>query len=504
MHAPHLARAHGRRGLVMVLAAGLFPAPALAATVLLPPLLAGRGTAPDKAKDVTALMSSELEFMAGVDELIELDTRPASFDVACLASTACLSDLAEEHMADRIVAGQLEAVAGGWTLDLLFYDADINRVLRRNTFAVPSDSAALLDVVSSALGEIVTGRAPEAVKAEAGLSDVSFDEGLDDTPPPAPPPPPVAPPPMEEFDPDAFSFADPGAITFGDAAAQITFGEPATPPAPPPAAPPPPADPPPRATTPAPSRYADAEDDDDDDDLGRPSASSSRSSTPSRSTTTRKPGGDPYDALRRVTITARGGYLNYGAVPKETNPESPRYDPAFTGFHFVDIGAELGVRMVKGLHFVAGVDIGMVRRALPADQIQEGGKTTETNLIFPINAGLLYRINAGRVRPYLGADAIFSHIRTACIDVSDGACEGLADPEQAATLLRDVDYVVRQNWAVGGRGRLGVDIMVTPAFGLNLDVALGYWTSRDWPNVDPRQPTGGFLPRVGGGFALAF
>ena len=178
-------------------------------------------------------------------------------------------------------------------------------------------------------------------------------------------------------------------------------------------------------------------------------------------------------------------------------------DPAFTGFHFATVGAEFGLRLYKGLSFNVGVDVHVVRRALPPDRIVEGGKSFETNYIFPVNAGFLYRVKAGRVRPYLGADAIFSHIRTACLDVEAGACEQLNSGEGAA-LLRDVDYVLRQNWAYGGRGRLGLDVLINPHVGINLDVALGYWTSRDWPNVDPRQPTGGFLPHIGGGLLFAF
>jgi hypothetical protein len=491
-----------------------------AGAVLLAPLLVGKGAVPDKAADITSLMASELEFMAGIDEVIELSPAPAQLTSSCLDSTACLGSLAEANNADAMVAGILERSGTDYVIDVLYYETEVNRVLRRKRFMISSEASSLLDQVSPIMVEMVTGATPKATQAQSQMQDVEFDDlSDDDAPPPEPPPepPPVRtttpppPAPVEEtFDPNAFSFgADPNAITFGDAASTITFGDDEDVPPP---------EPPPVASyrddededdipvTPT-RRYEDEEEDDEPAEPIRrddPPARTSTASSSSRSSSTTKRSKGDLDELRRVSLAARGGYANYGAVPKETNPESPRYDAAFTGFHFATIGAEVGVRLVSGLTFMVGVDVNMVRRALPPDQVPEGAKPFETNYIFPVNAGLIYKINLGRVRPYIGADAVFSHIRTACLDVEVGACEDLADPELATTLVRDVDYVVRQNWAVGGRGRLGLDVMVNPHVGFNVDAALGYWSSRDWPNVDPRQPTGGFYPKISGGMTFAF
>jgi hypothetical protein len=490
---------------------------AQAGAVLLAPLLVGKGALPDKAADITSLMASELEFMSGVDEVIELSPAPAQLTASCLDSTACLGSLAEANNADSMVAGVLERSGTDYVIDVLYYETEVNRVLRRQRFMISSEASSLLDQVSPIMVEMVTGASPKSTQAAARMQDVEFDDLSDDAdaPPPEPEPepaPPPAPPPApvdDGFDPNAFSFgADPSAITFGDAASAITFGDPED--EPPPA-------PPPVASyrddddddvPVAPARRYDDEDEDDEpaEPIRRddPPSRTSSTASPSRSSSTSKRRKSDLDELRRVSLAARGGYANYGAVPKETNPESPRYDAAFTGFHFATVGAEFGVRLVSGLTFLVGVDVNMVRRALPPDQVPEGAKPFETNYIFPVNAGLMYKINLGRVRPYIGADAIFSHIRTACLDVEVGACEDLADPELAAALVRDVDYVVRQNWAVGGRGRLGLDVMVNPHVGFNVDAALGYLSSRDWPNVDPRQPTGGFYPKISGGMIFAF
>jgi hypothetical protein len=480
-------------------------AQAHARAVLLAPLLPAKGVPEERVTDIKSIMSSELEFMEGVDEVIELDEPPASLTLSCLDSTSCLGTIAEQNEADVFLAGAITKSGEDYLIDLLFYDADINRVLRRKTYTLTGGSSTLLDQVSPMVAETFTGVSPSKKAAEAKMSGVDFDPEDDEmkfdpkatgntAPAPAPAPTPVAQPPAEEFDPNAFSFDTTATqITFTDTPT-ITFDE--EPPSPEPA---PAVDDDP---SPPPSRYAEdpivddePEDEEEEEPIRRtadedrtPSRDDDRgrSSTSSRSSSTTRSGGRDLDEFGRATITTRGGYTHYGL------------------FNFGTIGAEIGIRAVAGLSIVAGIDLHIVNRALPPEEAEARGKAVETNFIFPLNAGLLYRFKAGRVQPYIGADAIFSHLRTECIDLSNDGCVTFADPSTRGTVTQGVDYVLKQHWAVGGRGRLGLDVMLSPNIGFNADVALGYWQSNDWPNVDPRQPTSGFLPHVGAGLVFAF
>jgi hypothetical protein len=506
------------------------PLTAQAGAVLIAPLLPSKGVPVQRVADLLSLMSSELEFMEGIDEVIELDEVPTSLTLSCLDSTACLGTLAEGHSADLVLAGAIDKAGDDYMLDLLYYDAGINRVLRRKSFPLSSSSANLLDEVSPMLRELVTGTSPAKKEAEATMSGVEFEEGEDlafdnrstglsgsgsappSKPPPPkeePPPPPKEEPPVEEFDPSMFSFdSSASSVTFsdsGESAEAVVFEDPV-------------GEPPATESLDDPSVAVDEEEEEeeeyrptpreDDEPRDPPSRTTERpSSSPTRSTSTRRSPSDKLEERQRVTISTRGGYTNYGGAEAGRLPPELQYNDVgqrFGGFHFGTVGAELGVRAAAGLFIVAGIDLHIVQRGLPPDEAALVGKATETNFIYPVNAGLLYRFKAGRVQPYIGADVIFSHIRTECITLAGDGCAVYSDPTTRGTVTQGVDYVLKQHWTVGGRGRLGLDIMLSPHIGFNADVALGYWRSSDWPNLDLRQPAGGFLPHVAGGLVFSF
>lgn len=485
-------------------------AEAHARAVLLAPLIPARGVPPERVVDLRSIISSELEFMEGIDEVIELGPAPNGVDTACLTSTSCLGTLAEDQEADIFIGGTLDKSGDNLIIDLLYYDADMNRILRRKTFTVNAASgASLLDQVSPIVSEMMTGVSPQKKEAEATMSDVEFDGDAEEmkfdpkatgiaAPEPRPEPKPQTPPPAEEFDPNAFSFgSDPTDITFGDPGA-ITFEPGSEAPTtesiddPSVAVDEEEEEETPAPTRTTPSRYDEEEDDTPSRSSSSSSSSRSSSSSPSRSgssthsSTTHSGSKTDLDELSRATITTRGGFTHYGV------------------FNFGTVGAELGVRAAAGLYIIAGIDLHIVNRALPPEEAAAQGKSVETNYIFPVNAGLLYRFKGGRARPYAGADFLASHLRTECIDLSNAGCTTFADPTTRGTVTQGVDYVLKSHWAVGGRGRLGVDVMVAKHIGFNADVALGYWRSSDWPNVDPRQPVGGFLAHVGGGLVFGF
>jgi hypothetical protein len=158
---------------------------------------------------------------------------------------------------------------------------------------------------------------------------------------------------------------------------------------------------------------------------------------------------------RHLQVTARGGYSRYGSLG------------------FVTGGAEVGVKLVKGLHAIAGVETYGVKRTLPPDQALEEGVYSRWNWMYPLNIGVIYKLPIGPVEPYAGADAILANY-------SEGA------------------------WTVGGRLRVGADYMFIPHVGANLNVALGAWSGDEWDVVDVGVPNTGFLPQVSGGLVVAF
>lgn len=470
---------------------GLGAAPeAHADAVAIAPPIALKGVDEERVFDVFSLISSELEFMAGVDEVIEIDPMPPALDVSCLDSTRCLGAITSEAEGDVLLAGTLEELGSDLVLDLAYYDVRVNRVLRRKSYTLPSDPSGLIDAITPVLVEALTGQTPAQERAQEDLTGVGFDDDLasDDlgfepsrtgTRPPATTPPPsrstgtaravdqaITPPPMptptqepEEFDPSAISFGSSAEdISFGSSAEDITFDEPAPPPRR--------EEPAPRDEDPYEDTYVDRyEEEPLDLERERQSANFDRDRSraeldrPTRSSTTKQD--TSTDDWRRVHIAVRGGFLKYGL------------------FNFGDVSGEIQVRTVGGLFIAAGADLAIVRRAQPQSVIDDGGPPVVTNFIVPAHFGLLYRFKPGKFQPYVGADAILAQY--------------YRDPETGRGAI-----------AFGARARGGFDYLFSRNFGINLDLALGFWLGDQWPQVDQRLPTLGFLPYVGGGFVFAF
>ena len=479
---------HTRRA--ALICALCLPGVALADAVVLTPLVAGRGVDADRIGDLFSLMSTELEFMPDVDEVIELRDAPPALNASCLGSTRCLGAITREARGDKLIAGTVERIADEYLMDVLLYDAATNRVVRRDKHTVGTNSGSLISAMPAVLMQTLTGQTPAGAKAEAQMAGVGFDAEDDMAfdpvaPPPAPSPrsepttrrierpvtPPRPPEPVDVPDEDEDDF-DPDMFSFGSGTGVET-----------PAPPPPPPRYEPRSSDgydeyvadrrePSPSgrdRYDDRQGADrsyDDrrsadrggyDDRRERTAGLDRSTSSSTRATAPK---DPTER-RRVTVQLRGGLTNYGV------------------FNFGAVTGELGVRIVSGLSFTFGTSVHFVSRELPPAQQQQQGRRVATDVIFPFNAGLIYRFTNTRVRPYAGADVIFAQYFR---DPADGS----------------------MSFAVGPRGRLGADFMLTDTFGFNADVALGFWSGRDWPRIDPRLRQTGFLPTVGAGIVLAF
>ena len=481
------------------------PVQAYADAIALTPLLKDRKVDAERVQDLFSLMSSELEFMEGVDEVIEVDV-PPSLTTSCLDSTRCLGAITRDNKADTLLTGFIEEAGDRLLVDLVYYDLGDNRVVRRKTYDLSAEPAQMIDGMTPMLVETLTGVSPLKEREEAKLTDVDFDADLSTDEPdffddrgatiqPAPVPdeparvtarsvdrtitaPPMPDAPAEEdeaFDPSAISFGSSADdISFGDASDEIVYEPEPEPVAPAPA----PREPEPRYVREELDPYDPdvMEMEEDDLDLDR-----SRSDSSTRSSTRRdkKAGSDEW---RRVHIQLKGGYTNFGV------------------FNFGTVDLEAKVRLYDGLFLGVGISPHFVQRC---EQLTENDRTVgrppdtatcgadnlvvNTNTFFPINAGIVYHFKAGKFQPYLGIDGQFAQVTA--IEV----------PATETTPGRTERY-----FTGGARVRAGFDVFFTRNFGLNLDAALGFWTGEGWRVVDPRNPDLGFVPHISGGVVIGF
>jgi hypothetical protein len=161
-----------------------------------------------------------------------------------------------------------------------------------------------------------------------------------------------------------------------------------------------------------------------------------------------------------VELTARAGY-------------SPYFNLGFLTY-----GAEGAVELGdSGVSALFGLEAYSVKREIPVKFQTDSGQTTEWNTIFPINAGIRYRILDGPVQPYVGADLIVAQ------------------------------YYVNEeggSWAIGTRARTGLNVMVSDNFGLNANVAMGFWTGKNWGLIQQDVKKSGMLPQISAGTVFAF
>jgi hypothetical protein len=536
--------------LLMLLALGV-PYTASAGKMVIAPLIADATINAKQRLAVHQLIASELDFAPEVNGVVDLDVAPPNLDDACIAAAKCLGGIATANGGEQMISGKLSSGGETYLLDLVFYDG--TTIARRKQFTVPQDPTALANAMTPIVRELLTGAgAQEKAAATATKSDFDDEEDLSvgvagmamgdglvdvaDEEPMAPAPAPVvaakkptAPPAPVPTGKKA-SKDDQRRLAAASAATGLAAGLAAgaaggaagaapkaapTPAAAPPAAPiaaaaaapPAPADedlakmisfggsvnditaedisminfgaPPGLATaaaTPAPvvverpapsaggtsdTRLAEEEAELDKlTDLDGGGSKAARTASPGGGSGPKTPSKGGMGELGHVVqFTVRGGYSKY-------------YD-----FDFFTGGGEAGVAVAQGLHLVAGVELYAVERVLPTDLQLETGIYSQWNFIFPANLGAIYKFPLGMAQPYVGADTIF------------------------------VQYYkdeIGSDWAVGARVRAGVDLMLIPNFGFNLNLAAGGWSGQNWGLIEYGVKKAGFLPQVSAGTVLAF
>lgn len=463
------------------------------------------------------LMASELDFQEGVNGVTDLEQMPASLNNACLSNVSCLKGITTQAGTERLITGSMSPSGANIALDLLMYDSAQNKVLRRKTWTVPNDATALANEMTPILKELLTGQDPNAGSGTAvgaaafsagdAEDEFSFDGGgggggggltgdpeVDDL---------MAIDDLSDLDePEerqqaaaavaaapaavgaaatgaavgaaagAASNATGGAMSDEDVLSMISFGgggpAPTTVPVAGVAVPTNPQTGMAMAQGAANSAVDNVIANNTpktgnamaDKAIGGAAAAAADAAKglidlDSKATKDKV----VREGTETVNVTVRGGYSTY-------------YE-----FQFVTGGAEVGVPLGP-INIVAGLETYAVQRTLPPEVQLQTGQIFEWNTIFPMNLGVLYRIETGSsLRPYVGADGI---------------------------LVQYYRDEIGGDWAGGARARGGADYFLTQNLGVNVNLAAGMWSGKNWPLIEPGVEASGLLPQVSGGIVAAF
>ena len=156
---------------------------AVAADVVLPPLVPRTGTEIRDVANVTALMSTELDFMAEVENVIELPKIPVTLTATCLDQSGCLAAIGKQGGGTHLMAGTLRVTPEKITLDLVYFDVVKGRNIRRQAFELVNRPEIIADNMDDVMREMVTGQAPKTEEVASKSADsfnlMDFDEDED-------------------------------------------------------------------------------------------------------------------------------------------------------------------------------------------------------------------------------------------------------------------------------------------------------------------------------------
>jgi hypothetical protein len=155
----------------------------------------------------------------------------------------------------------------------------------------------------------------------------------------------------------------------------------------------------------------------------------------------------------------------------------------FQTLNFVTYGGEVGIHLSEAVSIHIGGEGYATNQAMPV--LDENGDPTDVleqswRVLIPVLLGLEYHFEGKVAKPYVGADM---QVLPAYAGAGSGA-------------------------AVGLRGRAGSNFMVADGFGINVNVAFGFWNGQYFQQVP--SPAGGMLnpsglaPQISLGPVIAF
>ncbi len=165
-----------------------------------------------------------------------------------------------------------------------------------------------------------------------------------------------------------------------------------------------------------------------------------------------------YNDRQRVAVTARVGTSGYQAL------------------QFLTYGGELAFAVGESARIQTGLEAYSVKRQFDAEQCEVDASIegqvmgcTRWNTILPFHVGARYQRSDVKVRPYFGGD------------------------------LTLTPYTEDFKFAVGFRGRGGVDFVPTEVFGLNLNAGVGLLHGKEFSSIQQGLNNTGLLWQVSAG-----
>ena len=153
-----------RRRLLPLLALLALPAPALAGgTVVIAPFV-GVNIDAKVARNVTSLVSAELDFSGEFDSVTELAKAPPTLDANCLTNTGCLAGIATANDGDAVIIGTVEPGGSGLQIALVYYDARARKIRGRESVDVEADPGTLASEAGQWVKSLLAAGAPAVAK----------------------------------------------------------------------------------------------------------------------------------------------------------------------------------------------------------------------------------------------------------------------------------------------------------------------------------------------------
>jgi hypothetical protein len=456
-----------------------------------------------KVGNITSLITSEVDFSGRYDMVFPADSRPKTLTPKCLKSVPCLRPIAEGEGVTSMVTGSVTKIGSELEFFVVLYED--SKIIRMKRFRITDDPLSLASDVGSYIQEVVTGKAVEKEEEETlGTAPIAADVldeeddifgGSED--------------PLGDFSLDP---AEEERLAEQKAAEERARQEEAR-----------------RAEEEQrrkemeeqarrlameaeAKRLAeqamadDSQDEEDDFDFNfAPSTVevveeengedndvdfSFDEPKPTREKTKSKPKSKPKKEFK----PSRDFDSSSSRTNNSSSVRSGRIDAAatltgkvgggnFQTLNFVTYGGEVGIHLSESISVHVGGEGYATNQAMPV--LDEDGEPTDVlqqswRVLIPISLGVEYHFEGKMAKPYVGADM---QILPAYAGTGSGA-------------------------AVGLRGRAGSNFMVANGFGINLNVAFGFWSGQYFRQVP--SPAGGTLnpsgltPQITLGPVIAF
>ena len=433
----------------------------------------------NKVGNITSLITSEVDFSGRYDMVSQADSRPKSLTPKCLKSVSCLKPIASNEGVDAMVTGSVTKMGGELEFFVIMYEN--GKIIRMKRFRIEDSPLSVAANVGGYIQELITGQVVEEEEDPLGdvplTDDVLAEEGdifggadMEEDP-------------LGDFslDPEeerrtaeearrkeeearlaAEREAEQRRMQEMEAQAQRLAME---------------------AEAKRLAEEAQTEDDDfefnfapstvevveepkeeDTFSFDEPTPKPKKESKPPK--TEYKPS-TSYDKPKS-TRTKKSS--SNGRIEADATITGKVGGGNFQTLNFVTYGGEVGIHLSEAISVHIGGEGYATNQAMPV--LDENGESTGVleqswRVLIPVSLGLEYHFAGKMAKPYIGADM---QVLPAYAGAGSGA-------------------------AIGLRGRLGSNFMVADGFGINLNLAFGFWNGQYFQQVP--SPAGGTLNATG-------